>query len=80
MIQLLRTICGVRTQVSVENAKEIARSRAETEGWEWAEPVQVWNGIWRYRLMSHANRKGGNVLIEVDVRTGEVHRAGLAAR
>ena len=37
-------------------------------------------GVWTWFPSSAADRKGGNVLIYVDVRSGDVVRAGFARR
>lgn len=68
-------------------AMAIARREAERRGWPWEEPVFVsrerrWIvfGALRWRFMTNASYRGGNVNVTVDDGTGQVVSAGFARR
>lgn len=66
-------------------ATSIARAQAEREGWPWTAPVFVsreraWIlfGAVRWRFMTNADQRGGNVNIVVDDLTGVILSKGFA--
>ena len=73
----LRNIFGRLTR---HEAEEIAKAECVRRGWPWGEPVSVQRQLLSYRIMTNANRRGGNVNIFIDARTGAVLRAGFARR
>ena len=68
-----------------EEAIQLAKSAADGEGWPWQEPVSVRAertfillGRRRWRIMTNANCRGGNVNIVIDDETGAVTSKGFA--
>ena len=58
--------------LSREEALRIAREHVEAQGLAWAEPVKVWRGSpGGWRVVTNADKTGGNVFMEVTAR-GEV--------
>jgi hypothetical protein len=76
-----------RQEMTREEAIARARAVAIENGWPWDEPVFARRerpfiilGRPYWRLMSSADRRGGNVNVYIDCRTGEVLRKGFARR
>jgi hypothetical protein len=70
-----------------EEAIAKAALLAQKEGWPWAEPIFAKKerpfivfGRPYWRVMSHANRRGGNVHVRIDCKTGEIVSKGLSPR
>ena len=71
--------------MKLDQAVEIAKAVAESEGWRWEEPIHVrksrrgwFKGTWEWHVHSNAEWRGCNVYIVVDDVTGEVsHKAFL---
>lgn len=75
-----------RDVMTSEDAIEIARRVAVAEGWPWFEPVSVRRKrrlltrrpFWR--VLSHADSRGMNVLVTIDDETGKVLSKHLWSR
>jgi len=74
-------------EMTQEEATARARAVALKYGWPWRNPVfakrqrpfiVVGRPYWR--LMSSADRRGGNVTVHIDCHTGEVLHKGFARR
>lgn len=73
--------------ISEDDAVAIAREVAETRGWSWRGRVVVnrrrkwiFFGELSFEVFSNADYRGGNVIVAVDAKTGEVLRAGFGRR
>jgi hypothetical protein len=74
-------------EITKEEAIAKARAIALEKGWTWREPVLVKRerafmifGRANWRLMSSADRRGGNVNVRIDCKTGAVLSTGFARR
>ena len=69
-----------------EAAIEIARKRAEANGWGFAEPLEVvhrvgWFGAQKhFEIRTNWGKKGGNARFVIDAKTGEVKSEGYIPR
>jgi len=68
-----------------EEAIEIAKKTAEANGWPWSEPVQaIKRGFFPFKqsweVLSNADRRGANVLVEIDERSGSIRRSAFLPR
>jgi hypothetical protein len=80
VMRVLRRIRGVEVKLSRQQAIKLARAESERRGWPWTEPVAVSESVGHYRIWTNRGRRGGNVIIRVDVETGEIKHASYAAR
>lgn len=64
-----------RARVPKDEAVRIARSYVESKGWPWGDPIRVKRRFSTYEIRSNATMRGGNSVLEVDVRTGSVSNA-----
>ena len=78
---------GEQVTISEDDAVAIAREVAETRGWSWRGRVVVnrrrkwiFFGELSFEVFSNADYRGGNVIVAVDAKTGEVLRAGFGRR
>ncbi len=74
-------------EMTREEAIAKATAVALEQGWPWRDPVFAARerpciifGRPYWRLMSSADRRGGNVNVSIDCQTGEVLRKGFAPR
>ena len=69
-----------------DGAIEIARKRAEENGWGFAEPLDVahrigwFGGSKRFEIRTNWGRKGGNARFVIDAATGEILAEGYLPR
>ena len=80
MNRLIRELLGIEARVTRDEAIGVAKAKAESRDWPWTEPVAVTEGLAEYRIFTNSGRRGGNVIIRVDVRTGEISHATYAER
>lgn len=70
-------MCSTKSSAEV---LAIGRAYCERRGWPWTEPVHFSRG-WRVaRVRTNARTRGGNVNLEIELRTGTVIKAGFARR
>ncbi len=67
-------------QVMSEQAEALARRECEDRGWPWSTPIRIRRRRDGYIVWTNAGMRGGNVIISVDGRTGEVTYAFYAPR
>jgi len=72
MGQVAETLMFWRPRLTRERAIEIARSECEVRGLPCREPLKAYRHLTHYSVWTMADSVGGNVIIEVDHRTGEV--------
>jgi hypothetical protein len=60
---------------SKQQAREIAASACASRGWPFVEPVVVSWRPFTYRVGTNASSRGGNVLMRIRKRDGEVFKA-----
>ncbi len=63
-----------------KDAIEIAKKECDRQGWLWREPVHVQWGIFCYKVLTHANARGGNAVIRIRKRDGTVVSSHLLTR
>jgi hypothetical protein len=69
-----------------EQALAQAQALAATQHWTWLEPVKVrayrswWVGPLRWRVVSNAQSRGCNVVVEIDDRSEQVQAAHFLPR
>jgi hypothetical protein len=81
VIRLLRRLrLFPAATVSVEGAVDIARRECARRGWPWQEPIKVQHGFHEYLVMTNFKTRGGQVVIGVDYRTGDISRADFTRR
>jgi hypothetical protein len=56
--------------ISRAEAMELARAEVERAGLPWVEPISVHRGIWNYEVWTRSKSRGGNVIIQVNRRSG----------
>jgi hypothetical protein len=61
-------------RVSGPQALELARTECERRGLDWEEPVRVRRRLLIYEVWTASERTGGNLVVEVDARSGRVRR------
>jgi hypothetical protein len=76
-----------RNEITKEEAIAKARAVALENAWPWREPVLVKTerafvifGRPNWWLMSSADRRGGNVNVRIDCKTGAILSTGFARR
>ncbi len=80
MMPTIRRLLGLGTGISKESAIRAARIYAEGNGWPWEEPIFVEEGVFRIRVMTAADRRGGNVHVTVSAKDGSIVSGTLASR
>jgi hypothetical protein len=80
MRQLARRLLGIEVNVTKGEATELAKAECERRGWPWTEPVAVLERLAEYRVWTNSGKRGGNVVIRVDIQTGKIRRATYAER
>lgn len=60
--------------VTPDAAREIARSFCVQKGWPCEEPIDVVRSRDVYEVRPYVDTRGGEIIIDVNVRTGEVER------
>jgi len=74
MISVLRALMMIpKPTISSERAIEIAHDEALRTGRPWAGPVAVRHRLREYVVWSRANQIGGNVIVQVDIHSGNVN-------
>jgi hypothetical protein len=69
-----------------DTAIEIARKRAEKNGWGFAEPLEVisrvgwFGGPKSFEIHTSTNMRGGNAKFVIDATTGDILREGYIPR
>lgn len=66
--------------LSRKDAERVARSYVESQNWLWEEPVSIRRRFSTYEFWTSTDRIGGNVIVEVDVRTGQVTKGRVLPR
>lgn len=80
MMPTIRRLLGLGTGISKESAIRAARIYAEGNGWPWEEPIFVEEGVFHIRVMTAADRRGGNVHVTVSAKAGSIVSGTLASR
>ena len=80
MRKLIRSLLGVRRVIGSAEATDIARRYAAARGWPWLERVRVWEGVFRYLIVTNGPNRGVNVRVEVRVSDGSVAHATFVPR
>ncbi len=81
MIRAVRFLLQIpQPAISEASAVEIAKRVCAENGWQWREPIAISEGLRRYRIMTNALCRGGNVNISIDASTGRVNSAVLSRR
>jgi hypothetical protein len=80
MKSLIRRLLGIEVRVTEQGAIDLAKAEAASRGWPWTEPVAVSERLTEFRVWTNSRRRGGNVIIRVDLETGEIKRASYAER
>ena len=62
------------------DAISIAKHECENRGWPWLEPIQVFWRPFSFRVLTHANCRGGNVVVRIRKRDGAVLHSGFCSR
>ena len=70
----------VGIKISGEAALATVRDHAVGVGWSWEEPVISRRWFRRYRFWTNAENRGGNVVVDVDGRSGDVIGARILPR
>ncbi len=78
LLRRLRLLPGAA--ISREEAVAIAREECAQRGWPWREPIRVEEGWRSYVVRTNTEMRGGNCMILVSTRTGEVIEARRAPR
>lgn len=78
VVRILFQVLGVAF-LDEERVLAIAKERCELEGWPWREPVIVQHRLTRTLVTTNADKRGGNVRVVVDARSGDVLSAGFVA-
>jgi hypothetical protein len=79
MIRPLLRFFGVRF-VARDEILKIARRVCDDKGWPWSEPIRVLERPFRTVVVTAGNRKGGNVIVVVDARNGNILSSILTTR
>ena len=58
MMPIIRRLLGLGTGISRDSAIRAARIYAEGNGWPWEEPIFIEEGVFRFRIMTAADRRG----------------------
>ncbi len=72
--------------IEQDQAIKIARERAATNGWAFAEPLEVvirrgWlGGINRYEIVTNAGKRGTKARFVIDAKTGKITSEGYVSR
>ncbi len=72
--------------IEQDQAIKIARERAATNGWAFAEPLEVvirrgWlGGINRYEIATNAGKRGTKARFVIDAKTGKITSEGYVSR
>ena len=81
LVRPLRGLLRIRpATITREQALAIARAECERRGYAWEEPVLLEERLREYWIMTRADHRGGNVLIDVDIHTGVVKRFRVSPR
>jgi len=59
-------------KINRAQAIELARAEVERKDLGWEEPIRVVFGFWNYEVWTKSNCRGGNLIIEVNRRSGMV--------
>lgn len=71
----------MRRRISKPEAVAIARRVCEGRELPWTGPIRMYRKFWnQYQVWTSADRRGGNVIITVDRRTGEVLGCSVTPR
>lgn len=80
MKKLLRIIFGVRAALTAAEASLIAQAEAKNRNWVWVAPIRLRESVRSFQFWTNADKKGGNVIIEVSVVDGKILKATFASR
>lgn len=70
-IDTLRRILRIQPLVlTKDDAVKIAKMECESRKTSWTEPVHLAERIRYYRIMTNSGYRGGNVILEIDVTSG----------
>lgn len=72
--------CSEADVISRQQAREVAEQACDARGFPFEEPVKVSWGLFNFRVRTKADHIGGNVVITVSARTGEVKRVWVGLR
>ncbi len=67
-------------KIDREQAVEVAKAAVEQAGLLWLEPIRSYWGLHHFTVWTSSNRRGGNLIIRVDRRTGRATIAGPTPR
>jgi hypothetical protein len=72
--------------IEQDQAIKIARERAATNGWAFADPLEVvirrgwFGGINRYEIESNVGKRGTKARFVIDAKTGKITSEGYVSR
>jgi hypothetical protein len=72
MSRVARFLFLSKGNISKEQAKEIARAECARRGLLWQEPVWVHRDFGVWKVWTHADHRGGNLIITVHRGTGAI--------
>jgi hypothetical protein len=67
------------SMITKQQAKEIARNECQQKNWPWLEPIYVKWGLYNYTIWG-GGRKGGNLIIKIRKKDGEIICSGITPK
>ena len=75
MRKLFRYLLQIQPTIDAHQAEMIARKESEKRGWTWLDPVIRRERIRSYQFWTNADKKGGNIIINVNIVNGRIIKA-----
>ena len=80
MRKALRSLLRIQPTVTADRAIESAKQVCAERGWPWSEPVATRESLRDIRVWTNSGHRGGNVIIRIDIESGELKHASYAER